>query len=136
MGFALQRCRHVKICDTFRFGLYTKQWEVATLHRTDVTCGHGDSNASPDEGKELYLWHTYCCRQNMWSLVAAPVYNIDMLGAFSCVKKCEYEILTVLNSYWRTASCIVAGICDLCFVLICCYSAVIRLQEVTAASLM
>jgi hypothetical protein len=29
MGFTLQRCRHVKVCDTFQFGLYNK-WEVAT----------------------------------------------------------------------------------------------------------
>jgi hypothetical protein len=32
MGVTLQRCRHVNVCVTFRFGLY-KQWEVATLYR-------------------------------------------------------------------------------------------------------
>ena len=53
MGFTLQRCRHVKVCDTFRFGLYN-QWEVATLYRTDVAGGPGDRSSIPCKGKDFH----------------------------------------------------------------------------------
>jgi len=97
-----QRAERAHFVSSYKMSLHRAKWHLHGLHTSKVPpcysvwhiaiwavwamgSGPGDRSSIPVKGRISSLTLLYpdihCRHQNMWSFVAAPAYNIEMLGA-------------------------------------------------------